>query len=338
MQYVKKMCILRQVKQGFSGDGKNLSGLIKVEQYGKNLAVEVSAINFAPLVSGEYYCILSDLNGRSEMLPLRGKSLFNILSDMEIAQGFCGIICYVKNEIIPVAYGVNGNGVYDWKKIVNAALPTALSRVAQDKTAMTSTDEIAEKEELEIPPLVHTQTDNESYDDEKVCMENYYEKEGKEYGQELLHETGGDARTQGAVEKQDEKKGLAVAENDDAERVLHPFQTDGDGYYQSVKHEIDELLKKYPRDTRLCGAFSCSEWVKIQNGKEGTEYLVGVVYAGDKAKYVCYALVAEDKESPPKEIADACVFVPSSPFSETEGFFVIFQSAATGECIKPQKI
>jgi len=40
MNYIKKMCILRQVKQGFSGDGKALSGLIKIEQYGKNLAVK----------------------------------------------------------------------------------------------------------------------------------------------------------------------------------------------------------------------------------------------------------------------------------------------------------
>ena len=47
MNFVKKMCILRQVKQGFSGDGKTLSGLIKIEQYGKNLSVEVSVINFA---------------------------------------------------------------------------------------------------------------------------------------------------------------------------------------------------------------------------------------------------------------------------------------------------
>ena len=59
MNYMKKMCILRQIKQGFSGDGKALSGLIKVEQYGKNLAIEVSIINFAPLAFGEYYCLLS---------------------------------------------------------------------------------------------------------------------------------------------------------------------------------------------------------------------------------------------------------------------------------------
>ena len=93
MNYVKKMCILRQIKQGFSGDGKALSGLIKVEQYGKNLAVEVSVINFAPLASGEYFCLLSDGKGKTEMLSLRGKSIFNILTDIDVSGGFCGIIC-----------------------------------------------------------------------------------------------------------------------------------------------------------------------------------------------------------------------------------------------------
>ena len=128
MNYIKKMCILRQAKQGFSGDGKTLSGLVKAEQFGKNLAIEVSAINFAPLASGEYYCILSDKKGRTEILALRGKSLFNILTDMEIEDGFCAVICFVKNEIVPVAYGVNGNGIYDWKNILNAALAPTLSK------------------------------------------------------------------------------------------------------------------------------------------------------------------------------------------------------------------
>ncbi|MBO7298161.1 MAG: hypothetical protein J6U60_03845 [Clostridia bacterium] len=92
MNYVKKMCILRQLKQGFSGDGKTLSGLVKIEQYGKNLAVEVSIINFAPLALGEYYCLLSDGKGKTEMLALRGKSIFNILSDLDISHGFCAVI------------------------------------------------------------------------------------------------------------------------------------------------------------------------------------------------------------------------------------------------------
>ena len=54
MQYYKKMCVLRQIKQGFSGDGHPLSGLIKAEQYGKNLAVEISIVGFAPLFWGGF--------------------------------------------------------------------------------------------------------------------------------------------------------------------------------------------------------------------------------------------------------------------------------------------
>ena len=138
MQYVKKMCILRQVKQGFSGDGKTLSGLVKVEQYGKNLAVEVSVINFAPLISGCYYCLLADSHGNTEFLTLRGKSLFNILTDMDVRGGFCAVICFIKNEIVPVAYGVNGDSKYDWKTLLNAAIPPSFRPSSPQEAAAVS--------------------------------------------------------------------------------------------------------------------------------------------------------------------------------------------------------
>jgi hypothetical protein len=62
------------------------------------------------------------------------------------------------------------------------------------------------------------------------------------------------------------------------------------------------------------------------------------VYDDGVAKYICYALSATDKDTPPEEIRDVCTFVPVSCLQDAHGFFVIFQSAATGECIKPQKI
>lgn len=348
MNYVKKMCILRQVKQGFSGDGKALSGLIKIEQYGKNLAVEVSIINFAPLVSGEYYCLLSDGKGQTEMLSLRGKSLFNILSDLDVSGGFCGVICYVKNEIVPIAYGINGNGSYDWRSILNATLPPSFPQKKREKADFALAEEQANtgifiggderQDELPPPPSpmkAETLPKND-YDDESVATENYYQE--KNDGQELLQKTRGDAQAQSAAQKQGEKAGTDLAENGDALDVLHPFKTDGDGYYLSVKSEMDELLKKYPRDDTLSCAFSCSEWVRVKGEKGNPEYLVGVVYDDGKAKYICYALAAKEKDNPPPEIQNVCTFVPSSPYDESQGFFVIFQSAATGECIKPQKI
>ena len=344
MNYVKKMCILRQVKQGFSGDGKALSGLVKVEQYGKNLAIEVSIINFAPLVSGEYYCLLSDGKKRTEMLPLRGKSLFNILSDMDVSEGFCAVVAYVKNEIVPVAYGINGNGNYDWRAILSSALSPLFAQ-KKKPTADTALADAKEREEAQVAEETkQTEAfaedpikDNASrYNDETVATEDYYKAEER-YGQELLQEDRGDAHAQSEAQEQGEKTRADVSENVDADCVLHPFKTDSDRYYLSVKNEIDELMKNYPRDNRLSGAFSCSEWVRIKGDENNPQYLVGVVYEEGKARYVCYALAAEDRENPPEEIKNVCTFVPLSPFEDNNGFFVIFQSASTGECIKPER-
>ncbi len=327
MQYVKKMCILRQVKQGFSADGKTLSGLVKIEQYGKNLAVEVSVINFAPLSSGEYYCLIADSRGRTEMLALRGKSLFNILTDMELEYGFCAVVCFVKNEIIPIAYGVNGDKQYDWKKILAATVPPPFSNSAPQKSEDTALagapmDEVADGKEN--APV---------YNDERLASENYYQ--GKDDGQELFQETIQNARTQSANQEQGAETGVSLSEDVYAENVLHPFATDTDGYYLSVKREMDELFAKYPKDVTLCGAFSCSEWVRVKGEEGAPQYLVGVVYDDNKARYICYALAAQDKDAPPDEIKDVCAFVPTTPYDDKIGFFVIFQSAASGECMKP---
>ncbi len=332
MQYVKKMCILRQVKQGFSGDGKTLSGLVKAEQYGKNLAVEVSIINFAPLLSGEYYCILADTKNRTELLPLRGKSLFNVLTDMDVSAGFCAIICFVKTQITPIAYGVNGDKLYDWKHILNATLPPAYSadtdesQLAVTKPQTDDTPPAPKTEQNVTPP-------EPVYNDERIAGENYYEENTDE--RNLLHETHENAPTQSPVEEQDEKAGLDATEDDDAENVRHAFTTQSDGYYQSVKSEIDRLFATHPKDKTLNGAFSCSQWVRIKGEASAPEYLVGVVYHDGKAKYICYALRAQDKTCPPEEIKDVCAFVPVTPFDEDTGYFVLFQSTATGECLKP---
>lgn len=321
MNYVKKMCILRQVKQGFSGDGKALSGLIKIEQYGKNLAVEVSVINFAPLSQGEYYCILSDETGKTETLALRGKSLFNILTDMDVSSGFCGVICYVKNEIVPVAYGINGKGAYDWKRMLASTLPPSYFK---------NTEETAVSETPKTQPL----EEKKDYEDEAVAEQNYFEEEVKSE-QELSDQTQSDAPTESGDQKQTEEARADASENVNDEDIRHPFETDGDGYYQAVKSEIDELFSRNPKDERLKNAFPNSEWVCLQGEERDKECLVGVVYADGKARYICYALYAEST-TPPEEIKEVCCFVPLSAFDEEHGFFVIFQSATTGECVKPK--
>ncbi len=349
MNYVKKMCILRQVKQGFSGDGKTLSGLIKIEQYGKNLAVEVSIINFAPLVSGEYYCLLSDGRGKTEMLSLRGKSIFNILSDVDISGGFCGIICYVKNEVVPIAYGINGNGSYDWKAILNATLPPVFPKkqerpdgeIARSGASAYFQNEISEANEATVyetkavddeksPPATPPTT--AKYNDELVAEENYYEEERRERIQST--KTNENARTENANQNEVAQTRTHAKENGNASGVREVLQKT-DEYYLSVKREVDALFAKYPKDKTLCSAFKRSDWVRLRGTAKSPAYLMGTLYEEGKIEYICYALSAEDKDNPPEEIKGVCAFVPASPLLNAEGFFVIFQSAATGECVKP---
>ena len=54
MSYTKNIAVIHGIKDGFSSDGGNLSGLVKAERYGRRLTVEASLVNFAPLSQGRF--------------------------------------------------------------------------------------------------------------------------------------------------------------------------------------------------------------------------------------------------------------------------------------------
>lgn len=344
MIFIKKMCVLRQIKAGFTGDGRQAGGVVKVEQYGKNLAAEVSVIGFAPLSAGEYYCLLADEENRTELLPLRGKSLFNVVSDLNVENGFCAIVCLVKNGITPLAYGVSGNGRYDFdvllrrvdeeKSGVSPQIAATKPPLSQN-TAPTQTDEEKREEEAVTAPKGVFPTSLNAYDDETIAENDYYSENGREeaHAREKTVERDENARVTNPNEGESQDARTPLRENDDAQSVRRAFDETDEQYYRSVKDEIDEMFAKYPADDTLSAAFPASKWAKVQeNGKR--EYLIGVVYENAAPLYLCYAFPAKDRDAPPEEIAEICAFVPLSPFDDSEGCFVLFQSPVTGECVK----
>ena len=329
MNYVKKMCVLRQLKQGFSGDGKTLSGLIKVEQYGTNVSVEVSVVNFAPLSSGEYFCLIADEKERCELLPLRGKSFFNIVSDLDLSGGFCGVICFVKTDVVPLAYGINGTKTYDWKRLLSKLFPETKKA---EKFAERSVEYAAEKEQPQVVNQDPFQEEEKFlYNDDTVATENYFEREEQDEQIEF-EKARRDAYAQSGAERETEKERENATTHAHDQNVQPQIAKEPDGYYLSVKNELDALFAAHPKDDRLKTTFPFSEWVRVE--EQGKSYLVGVIYENLKAKYICYALPAEDQNSPPEEIKGVCSFVPTAPFEGAEGFFVLFQSTATGECLQ----
>ena len=98
-------------------------------------------------------------------------------------------------------------------------------------------------------------------------------------------------------------------------------------YYNSVRERLREAFAKFGRDRRLEGVFPCSEWVKAEGA------LLGIVYEEGAPKYLCVAAEGSREAGPPAALAEHAMFVPETPFSDTVGFFVVFQSADTGEYV-----
>lgn len=359
MNYIKKMCVLRQVKQGFSGDGRSLSGLVKAEQYGRNLSVEVSVVNFAPLSSGEYYCLLADESERCELLPLRGKSVFNILSDLNLENGFCAVVCFVRGEVVPIAYGVNGGKIYDFRaliknvsqKVNGKETEVASSLFSSEQTEGTiernfslysppyeRVEEEREETEAQEPPTnepsENTQAESErgEYDDESVASENYYRRENRE--PYVYEKSDADEESGGENAFGSEAQGAYLREDVDAQSV--GGSDERESFYRTVKRELDELFQKYEKDETLLWAYPASEWVRVEEGGR-LKYLVGVIYEELQVKYIAYALPAKKDETPPDEIREVCSFIPRDEFALEDGFFILFQSPKTGECVKKRK-
>lgn len=130
MNYVKKLCILKQVSSGFAAGTGQVSAILTAETFGGRLQLSLSPIGLAPLSAGRYRCLVADARGNSEVLdlpsPPAGAALRKV-SPLSIAEGLFAALCYVRGRAVPVACGSCGGKAYD-----AAALCAALDEDAAD--------------------------------------------------------------------------------------------------------------------------------------------------------------------------------------------------------------
>lgn len=130
MDYVKKLCILKQVSSGFAAGTGQVSAILTAETFGGRLQLSLSPIGLAPLSAGRYRCLVADTRGNSEVLdlpsPPAGAALRKV-SLLSIAEGLFAALCYVRGRAVPVACGSCGGKAYD-----AAALCAALDEDAAD--------------------------------------------------------------------------------------------------------------------------------------------------------------------------------------------------------------
>lgn len=109
---------------------------------------------------------------------------------------------------------------------------------------------------------------------------------------------------------------------------------DGTNFYQAVKPQLDEMFVRYPAEERLNAVVPNSKWVRI-DVDDDDYYVLGVLFDLSEPTFICYGIPGLRSVAPPAEIADVSVWLPlDNAHSDGAGFWVIYQSAHNGKCIK----
>lgn len=342
MRFDKQVCVLKQLQTGFSPAGKSVGGIVRLESEGGSAAVHLSLINVTAKSSGEYALYVATKTGLYHRFSLGlFPSTFSAAFETEVkaSDGFAAGLVYEDNGVpVTVAFAETENFSLGATNFKRAVLQRAL-------------DAYAEKP---APAPAAVKSDNEKikgesrgdYDDEAVATENYFSFEKDELSnlKEIINENGEkedehvraeNGRSFRAGEKEEKKGGTyRFIGEDAAESFGGEKYSEVNPYYLSAKKELDETFEKFPEDFSLKTYFPDSKFVKI-NYSAGRFYLVGVIKENKKEKYICYGVPEKYSEKAPPELEGYCTFIPLSVFDlQGDGYWMMFQDAITGECVK----
>lgn len=312
MGYTKNIAIIRGLKNGFSSDGGELSGLIKAEKYGSFLKVEVSLINFAPLTDGRYVVGVSD--GRNCCI-LEGPC-FEGVSEVDTGRGFAALVCFVNGTVSPIASAVCGN-------FHSEILGIKQCIEKQERTNLLNPP-IVKKSEQKAEEASYENIESQApYEDEALAQENYYEYEQANKG-------GGALRPN--TQKEEDGQGV-----DKDEAAVGTFKENGVGglfhggkFYFQMKEEIEKVLSSFPREYVLEDLIDNSRWVRINYGDD-KYYVFGVINEKEVPQYICYGVPSRDSRRPPESLKGLASFIPAA---KEGGYWVMYQDAHTGASIK----
>ena len=318
MAYEKRVCVLKQIKRGFTADGSGLTGAVYLERLGGELTVTPRILGIAPLAEGRYVLVV-----RAEKmdfcLELKGNEALHVQDAPSIKGGAAVLLCFVRGEAEPIAFGSCGSEKGNFSTLLAALSQTekgrkspALKRQPSDMPPSNSVAEGTEGEkedEREALPF----RERAVYDDEAIASSDYYQAQDDAHAK-----SGGGGQSQ-----EEEVAGGGHSAKDEADLLAKPRGSLT--YYKEVRERLQEAMKKYPPDERLKGAFPQSEWVRSEAA------LLGMVYENGVPRYLCVAV--ENAGEPPEEMKEVCCLVPAAPHSHAS-FWVVFQDADTGEYVK----
>ena len=354
MRFYKKVLVLKETTKGFSVSDKPVGGIVRAEAENGVCNVNFSFVNYRACSRGDYALYIYYGEGKLLFFDLGARpSSFSEVTETfpDFSHGFAAGICHISDDLpILTAFSRTEESdctVTDFKRAVaERCLSVRKNRIISKKE---ESIDIAEKADS-------ADSGNFTrYDDEAVATENYYDKEKEERekndGEYVRFEDElsyiGNEEEAAATESrpyrvENEKRpdlGDDVSQHAEnkfsnlTDGLTEEKYSDDNPYFLTVKSELDGVFQKFPEEPSLTKLFPESRFSRI-NYSENKFYVVGVIKERGEEKYICYGVPGAYSENAPEELAPYCSFIPLSVFDLSgEGYWMMFQSAATGECI-----
>ena len=324
MNFYKKILVVKQKNSGYSINGEETSGIVRVEHEDGETNLSLSLINFKSIIGAEYYCAVLFQNNKIEYFSLGKKPS-----------------CHVKTFSSHLPFQTFSVGIFIVKEgcCVNEGSLVAYASEEGEivKERLINDFFLAIEKERNANKI-------EEYNDEAVATENYYSiDEDIEKKVKLID--GWDKNANGdenfneyneCQEKEEEGKfECDCVQNEENVKEGECYSREHP-YYLVAKAELDELFLKFPKDNSLSKIFPNGTFCKIYYS-EDKYYTVGTVLEEGEVKYICYGVPGKYSTEPPKNLKEYCSFVPLSIFDlQGEGFWMMFQDAVTGMRVKKE--
>ncbi len=321
MAYEKRLCVLKQIKKGFTADGEAPAGAVFAERLDGTLTVTPRLAGLAAVSEGRY-ALAVWAGGKTYCFEWKDNRPFSVSGAPSLEGGFSALVAFVRGGAEPVAYGSCGNAPADPALLLSLFSEKKKGGVKPIPVPLSPNQTPIPAPNVPLAPTVPLPDEEDGepfrdaaasgYDDEAIASDDYYLREGAE---DAPLAAPGKETADGAAARADEEDGAPS-----------PFRLSCGGltYYNEIAPKLKEAFRKYPKDERLLAVFPHSEWVRTEAA------LLGVVYAEGRPRYLCVAM----ETVPPPEAEPFAVFVPASCFSDDDGVYVVFQDAGTGEYVK----
>ena len=236
----------------------------------------------------------------------------------------CGLVDIEEVTCPKIVIGGTSNYLNDWAdKVEQAFTPSVLSREEMYAVA---------PEEIEQEITTVLLQDNE-YKDCSMCQnckykQAFYEVENKKCEtkpaniqkiEEILSSPNVSLATEEDNKKQEESN-LDVDEKQN--------------FYMQIKSQIDDLFKNHSRQQALESIIPNSQWVKVEYQDMPGHYVMGLIYDEDKLQFISYGLPADNKDTPPKDLAEYAQWLELDADADPKGYWLVYQNADNGESVK----